>query len=168
MKDSPNAFTQSNTVLLLLERREDPVTPLMTQWTYQVKENLIIIHDYKAMLHELLEIKNNRIDLRKDKDYAGKEDAEAVKYVSKAINNIFSEKEFVISQHNDHFFETNFAEDFGQLAESVRKELEEYTSVRQQSEQIDSIGIHHFKKISPLTHSITQRRCKPSWTQCRT
>jgi len=30
------------------------------------------------MLHELLEIKNNRIDLRKDKDYAGKEDSEAV------------------------------------------------------------------------------------------
>jgi len=31
------------------------------------------------MLHELLEIKNNRIDLRKDKDYAGKEDSEAVR-----------------------------------------------------------------------------------------
>jgi len=30
------------------------------------------------MLHELLEIKNNRIDLRKDKDYAGKKDEEAV------------------------------------------------------------------------------------------
>jgi len=112
LKDSPNAFAQAKTVLLLLERREDPVTPLMSQWTYQ------------AMLHELLEIKNNRIDLRKDKDYAGKEDTEA---------------EFVISQHGDNFFEQNFAEDFGQLAESVRRELEEYTSVRQQSEQIDSI-----------------------------
>ncbi len=30
------------------------------------------------MLHELLEIKNNRIDLRKDKDFAGKKDEEAV------------------------------------------------------------------------------------------
>jgi len=31
------------------------------------------------MLHELLEIKNNRIDLRKDKDFKGKEDTEAVR-----------------------------------------------------------------------------------------
>ena len=30
------------------------------------------------MLHELLEIKNNRIDLRKDVDYKGKSDSEAV------------------------------------------------------------------------------------------
>jgi len=36
LKESPNAFAQSKTVLLLLERREDPVTPLLSQWTYQV------------------------------------------------------------------------------------------------------------------------------------
>jgi len=108
-----NDFVQSaKPVLLLLERREDPVTPLLTQWTYQ------------AMLHELLEIKNNRIDLRKDKDYAGKEDSEA---------------EFVISQQNDNFFANHLTEDFGQLAESVRKELEEYSSVRKDKQKIDSI-----------------------------
>ena len=28
--------TDSSPVLLLLDRREDPVTPLLTQWTYQV------------------------------------------------------------------------------------------------------------------------------------
>ncbi len=67
------------------------------------------------------------------------------------------QKEFVISQHNDHFFETHFAEDFGQLAESVRKELEEYTSVRQQSEQIDSIGIGPFLSIA---YHFSQKRCK--------
>merc|ERR1740138_1742902 len=38
-------------VLLLLDRRNDPVTPLLNQWTYQ------------AMIHELLTIDNNRVDM---------------------------------------------------------------------------------------------------------
>jgi len=41
-----------NTTVLILDRRDDPVTPLLNQWTYQ------------AMIHELLGIKNNRVDLR--------------------------------------------------------------------------------------------------------
>ena len=38
-------------VLLILDRRNDPFTPLLTQWTYQ------------AMVHELLGINNGRVDL---------------------------------------------------------------------------------------------------------
>ena len=40
-------------LLLVLDRREDPLTPLLTQWTYQ------------AMVHELLPggIKNNTVDM---------------------------------------------------------------------------------------------------------
>lgn len=38
-------------IVLILDRREDPVTPLLTQWTYQ------------AMVHELLTIRNGRVDL---------------------------------------------------------------------------------------------------------
>jgi len=36
-------------LLLILDRRNDPVTPLLKQWTYQ------------AMLHELLTIRNNLV-----------------------------------------------------------------------------------------------------------
>lgn len=39
-------------ILLVVDRRDDPVTPLLTQWTYQ------------AMVHELLGINNGRVDLR--------------------------------------------------------------------------------------------------------
>ena len=39
-------------LLLLIDRRDDPVTPLLNQWTYQ------------AMVHELIGICNNRVDLR--------------------------------------------------------------------------------------------------------
>ena len=39
-------------LLLIVDRRDDPVTPLLSQWTYQ------------AMVHELVGISNNRVDLR--------------------------------------------------------------------------------------------------------
>mmetsp|Transcript_41103 Transcript_41103/g.36436 ORF Transcript_41103/g.36436 Transcript_41103/m.36436 type:complete len:162 (+) Transcript_41103:447-932(+) len=87
IRESPNAFSPGKPVLVLLERREDPITPLLTQWTYQ------------AMVHELLGIQNNRTDLRKDKTYKKKNPDE--------------ETEFVISSHIDHFFEHHMYEDFG-------------------------------------------------------
>ena len=62
-------------VLLILDRRSDPVTPLLNQWTYQ------------AMLHELLTINNNRVDLSN------------VEGISKEL------KEVVISPEHDDFYE---------------------------------------------------------------
>ena len=38
--------------LLLVDRRDDPVTPLLSQWTFQ------------AMVHELIGIDANRVDLK--------------------------------------------------------------------------------------------------------
>lgn len=43
--------TDTPPILLIVDRRDDPVTPLLTQWTYQ------------AMVHELLGIHNGRINL---------------------------------------------------------------------------------------------------------
>jgi vacuolar protein sorting-associated protein 45 len=43
--------TDTPPILLILDRRDDPVTPLLTQWTYQ------------AMVHELLGIQNGRVNL---------------------------------------------------------------------------------------------------------
>jgi len=41
-----------SSLLLIMDRRDDPITPLLTQWTYQ------------AMVHELLGIRNNRVSLK--------------------------------------------------------------------------------------------------------
>jgi len=43
--------SEAQPVLLLVDRKEDPVTPLLTQWTYQ------------AMVHELLGIHANRVNI---------------------------------------------------------------------------------------------------------
>ncbi len=42
----------SRPLLLILDRRDDPVTPLLSQWTYQ------------AMVHELLGLNDNRVVLK--------------------------------------------------------------------------------------------------------
>eukprot|EP01082_Thalassiosira_pseudonana_P000412 g131.t1 g131 contig1:317008-318866(-) len=49
---SSSSGTNNNLVLLVLDRMDDPVTPLLSQWTYQ------------AMVHELLGLNNNRVILR--------------------------------------------------------------------------------------------------------
>jgi vacuolar protein sorting-associated protein 45 len=48
----------SKLTLLILDRRDDPVTPLLSQWTYQ------------AMVHELLGLNNHRVSLRGAVDIA--------------------------------------------------------------------------------------------------
>ena len=43
---------QGRCLVLIMDRRQDPVTPLLSQWTYQ------------AMVHELFGIRLNRVDAR--------------------------------------------------------------------------------------------------------
>lgn len=65
---------ESNPILLIVDRRDDPVTPLLNQWTYQ------------AMVHELLTINNNRVNMSH------------VKGISKEL------KEVVLSAEHDDFY----------------------------------------------------------------
>jgi hypothetical protein len=47
--------SRNSPLVLLLDRNDDPVTPLLTQWTYQ------------AMIHELLGIRDNTTSLNSSK-----------------------------------------------------------------------------------------------------
>lgn len=64
----------SGTLLLILDRRNDPVTPLLTQWTYQ------------AMVHEQLGIQHGRVQL------------------SEAAGQSATERQVVLSTESDPFF----------------------------------------------------------------
>ncbi len=75
----------------------------------------------KAMLHEFFTIQNNVIDLRRDKT---KKD---------------EEQEFVLSSFMDPFFEEHLYDDFGEIAEAVKIELQEYTALKEQNKNIESI-----------------------------
>jgi vacuolar protein sorting-associated protein 45 len=96
-------------LLIILDRRDDPVTPLLTQWTYQ------------AMVHELLGIHNNRVVLR------------GAPGIRKDL------EEVVISSTQDQFFAKHRFSNFGDLGTAVKSLLDEYQKNAKMNENITSI-----------------------------
>lgn len=96
-------------ILLILDRREDPLTPLLTQWTYQ------------AMVHELIGIHNGRVSLRDVPDIR----AEL--------------KEIVLSQDQDPFFKKNMYANFGDLGQNAKDYVEQFASRSADSHKLESI-----------------------------
>eukprot|EP00884_Botryococcus_braunii_P001179 jgi/Botrbrau1/11061/Bobra.0302s0005.2 len=96
-------------VLLIMDRREDPVTPLLLQWTYQ------------AMAHELIGMENNRISLR---------DVSAAK---KEFQDI------VLSARQDDFFGKNMYSNFGDLGTAVKSLVDEFQKHTANSRNLNTI-----------------------------
>ena len=97
-------------VLLILDRRDDPITPLLTQWTYQ------------AMVHELLGIQNGRVDLSEVPDIRPEL------------------KEIVLSQDQDPFFKKNMYLNFGDLGGNIKDYVEQYQSKTKSNASLESIA----------------------------
>jgi vacuolar protein sorting-associated protein 45 len=100
---------QDGPLLLILDRRDDPITPLLTQWTYQ------------AMVHELLGLNNNRVILR------------GAPGISKDL------EEVVISATQDPFFASQRFANFGDLGGAVKELLDEYQKNAKMNENIASL-----------------------------
>ncbi|KAL9189549.1 hypothetical protein ACHAXT_009224 [Thalassiosira profunda] len=99
-----------NMHLLILDRMDDPVTPLLSQWTYQ------------AMVHELLGLNNSRVILR------------GVPNVSKDL------EEVVLSSAPGHdgFFQSHRNSNFGELGEAIQKLLQDYQA-RSKEHQVSNL-----------------------------
>ena len=99
----------ASTVLLLVDRREDPVSPLLNQWTYQ------------AMIHELLGINDNRVDL-------------------KHVENLEQDmKEVVLSCEDDKFFSKIMYRNFGDVAEDIHNLVQDFLKNKNSQAQFQSI-----------------------------
>lgn len=110
MKEESDLFhTQGECTLLLLDRRDDPVTPLLQQWTYQ------------AMVHELLGIHNNRVDLS------------GVPGIKKEL------MEVVLSSQQDEFYSKSMHLNFGELGASVKGLVQDYQKQTKDNSKMDSI-----------------------------
>jgi len=96
-------------LLLILDRKDDPVTPLLMQWTYQ------------AMMHELLGIYNSRVDLRN------------VPGVKKELT------EVVMNAEQDPWYKENLYCNFGELGANIKKLIDEYAQKQKSNEQINSL-----------------------------
>ncbi|KAI0338990.1 Sec1-domain-containing protein [Trametopsis cervina] len=90
--------TQVPPLLLILDRRNDPVTPLLSQWTYQ------------AMVHELLGIQNGRVDLSLVPDIRPEL------------------KEVTLTPSTDPFFQAHHLATFGDLGTSLKSYVQSYQS----------------------------------------
>ena len=53
-----------DTLLLIIDRSEDPVTPLLNQWTYEAMVGYsVFLFKILIQVHELIGINNNRVNL---------------------------------------------------------------------------------------------------------
>ncbi|OMJ25127.1 Vacuolar protein sorting-associated protein 45 [Smittium culicis] len=96
-------------VLLILDRKNDPVTPLLKQWTYQ------------PMIHDLFGINNGRVDL------------------SRAPNIKPEYKEIVLSTENDDFFNKSMRLNFGDLGVSIKNYVNAFQDASKSNQKLDSI-----------------------------
>ena len=95
-------------VLLVLDRREDPVTPLLSQWTYQ------------AMVHHLIGINNNRVSL------AG------VPGVNKDL------QEILLTASWDEFYAANIYSNFGEIGQTIKVLMEGFQKKAKSHQKIDT------------------------------
>mmetsp|Transcript_13343 Transcript_13343/g.53824 ORF Transcript_13343/g.53824 Transcript_13343/m.53824 type:complete len:414 (+) Transcript_13343:407-1648(+) len=103
--------------LIVLDRMEDPVTPLLSQWTYQ------------AMVHEILGIKNNKVQLR---------------------HSLNDEKEIVLASSDDSFYQENMFSNYGDLGLAVKQLVDNFQAISKINKQIESIDdMHRFIESFP-------------------
>ncbi|ESR47633.1 hypothetical protein CICLE_v10000721mg [Citrus x clementina] len=101
--------TEISPLLLILDRRDDPVTPLLNQWTYQ------------AMVHELIGIQDNKVDLRSIGDFPK------------------DQQEVVLSSEQDAFFKANMYENFGDIGMNIKRMVDEFQQVAKSNQSIQTI-----------------------------
>ena len=103
-----------NGILLLYDRKEDPISPLINQWTYQ------------AQLHEILGIKNNVIEIKKGTEGLIT-NAKPEKYVISDVESI------------DKFFSKYKFADYGTVATAVQQEADKLKNDNEQLSKESSI-----------------------------
>lgn len=96
-------------LLMILDRRDDPITPLLSQWTYQ------------AMIHQLLTMKNNRVDLS-------------------AVPGIPGEQKEVVLSEQDEFYASNLYSNYGEIAMKIRDLIESFQLRAKEQKKIESIA----------------------------
>jgi len=126
-------FRGMGPLLLVLDRMDDPVTPLLSQWTYQ------------AMVHELLGLNNNRVSLK------------GAPGISKDL------QEVVLSASQDAFFKKNRHANFGELGESIKHLLDDFQRQTQSAkrENLNSIEdmqnfMEKFPQIRSQSHNVSK------------
>lgn len=116
----------NQSLLLILDRRDDPFTPLLTQWTYQ------------AMVHEIFTINTNRVNLQH------------VEGISKELQDV------LLSPLQDEFYSQNMFKNYGEIGQTIKDLMDEYQLKSKSHQKLESIkdmkafieNYPQFKKMS--------------------
>ena len=114
--------------LLILDRRNDPVTPMLSQWTYQ------------AMVHELLRIRNGRVDMSRVSDIRPEL---SVRFRAKLhASLLIPSQEITLTTSTDLLFQAHHLATIGDLGIALKSYVQSYQarSIAQQPSSINSIA----------------------------
>lgn len=126
-------FQGEPTLLLLLDRRDDAVTPLLTQWTYQ------------AMVHELLGIHMNRINLATTAAERGPEGGASAAPAAAPGPKTPEQKQqdalrdVVLSSEQDDFFRSSMLVNFGELGLRIKRLVSDFQALTRTQTKLESI-----------------------------
>ncbi|KFD62740.1 hypothetical protein M514_09198 [Trichuris suis] len=107
---SSGSTSSSETLLLILDRRFDAITPLLNQWTYQ------------AMVHELFGIRNNRVNM------------ESAPTVGADM------REIILNPMQDDFYASNMYASFGEIAQNIKEMMDEFQKKAKTHQKLESIA----------------------------
>lgn len=125
LKEDPELyhFPTHDTLLLILDRRTDPLTPLLTPWTYQ------------AMLHEFIGIHHNMVELPSNVTSTSPSDTLLASSEPKS-------NEMPVSAKDDSLFEENMYEQWGEVCINLKNAVDrckELVSVDRQSASVEDL-----------------------------
>lgn len=110
-------------LLLILDRREDPVTPLLTQWTYQ------------AMIHDLIGIEGGIVKLQPEGSGVGA--APSTPAPSSTAASVQSD--LLLSEDADPFYGDNMYKNWGDLNEAAKSSVDAVASAGKHHKEINTI-----------------------------
>jgi len=128
-------------ILLILDRRDDPVTPLLTQWTYQ------------AMIHEMIGLRNNVVTFPKD----NREEVISAQHDEFFASNMYENwgdlcknvKKVVDRYQENHNMKENI-----QSIEDLAKFMKNFPIFKKQQQEVEK----HVSIVTELRSIVGQRR----------
>ncbi|CAG0919451.1 unnamed protein product [Notodromas monacha] len=123
--------SENQPVLLVIDRRDDTVTPLLNQWTYQ------------AMVHELLGIRNNRVSLR------GRDG------IPKDL------QEVVMSPLHDEIYASNLYNNFGEIGTAIKSMMEDFQAQSRSNQKLDTLSdmkafVENYPQFKKMSGTVTK------------
>jgi len=125
--------TESTTVLLIIDRTGDPVTPLLAQWTYQA-----MVHEYFGIDNDTVDLKEYRKQAEEKKRLQAEGSSSEEKPEKKKQKGDQTKDHIVLSPSQDQFFLDNMFENWGQLGINVQEAMKEVQQ-KDQRHQVQTI-----------------------------